>query len=443
MCRHDGKCQQEEDGEARLGQLAEARSAAQERQQVAVDVAREDGGGAEHQAAAAAKDVDQHGSEGYAAEPGWQVGQDEGWECLQRVLQHADALRQLTACGLEGREFVGRHVVAAHVHAHEGAGGADERYECGAVDGAEFRLARRGCRPDALRVGLRADDAECEREAAAEVFQRAAGEEGAVAAVDVLGTGDVVQRRQLRRRVYLRNAVVYAAEAVAYVPHGDACRQRADVEQHQFDYAASPYAAYAAAEHHGGYEEGAYGQGPPHGQTEEAAEHGRRGEELRGDADEDAHKEENGTHCFGAAAILLAHHLHEGGASAAAQGGGVDKAQHQRAEGGADGEPPGREAEGEGQLGCAYGALAAHEGAEDGAADHPRACAAAGGEATGILHLAAREDAHRKQQADGEEYADDVRGGKHQRMYCSTLCSVGFSSGTLTMFHGPSGSSRR
>ena len=288
-------------------------------QGVAVDhIAHDDGGGAEHQAAAAAQDVDQQGAEGYAAEPRGQVADDERGEGLKGILEDADAVGEALACGLQGGGFGGGDVVAAHVHAHEGAGGANERYEGGAVDGAEFRLARRGCRPDALCVGLRADDAECEREAAAEVFQRAAGEEGAVAAVDVLGTGDVVQRRQLRRCVYLRNAVAYAAEAVAYVPHGDACRQRADVEQHQFDYAASPCAAYAAAEHHGGYEEGAYGQGPPHGQTEEAAEHGRRGEELRGDADEYAHKEEDGAHRFGAAAILLAHHLHEGGASAAA-----------------------------------------------------------------------------------------------------------------------------
>ena len=45
------------------------------------------------------------------------------------VLEDADACGEGFAVGLQGLEFVGGDVVAAHVHAHEGACGADEGYE--------------------------------------------------------------------------------------------------------------------------------------------------------------------------------------------------------------------------------------------------------------------------------------------------------------------------
>ena len=76
-----------------------------------------------------------------------------------------------------------------------------------------------------------------------------------------------------------------------------------------------------------------------------------------------ADEEEDAPHHFGTAAVLLSHYLHQRRAAAAAERTCVEEAEHQCAEGGAYGEPPCREAEGEGQLGGADGGLAAHEGA--------------------------------------------------------------------------------
>lgn len=268
------------------------------------------------------------------------MADDERGEGLQRVLYHADAVGEPFACRLQGRGLGGGDVVAAHVDAHEGAGGTDEGYERGAVDGAALRPAGGGGRPDGLGVGLGADDAEGQREAPAEVLQGSAGYEAAVAAVDVLGRGDVVHLRQQGRGVDLLDAFAYACQAVAQSPHGDAGGQGADVEQRQLDDAAGAGAFDAAEEDDGSDEHGADGEGRRQRQAEEAAQHGRRGEELRGDADENARQEEDGAYRLGPRAVLLTHHLHEGGASAAAQGASIDQSKQQRSEGGTDGEPP-------------------------------------------------------------------------------------------------------
>ena len=191
--------------------------------------------------------------------------------------------------------------------------------------------------------------------------------------------------------------MVDAGEALAQVPHHYAGSDATDVEQHQLDDAACPGTLYASEEDEEHDEHAADDGCPGEGDMEQAGDHGRGGEHLRHDADEDADEEKGGADGFGLAAIFFCHDFQEGGAAAATDGSGINQREHQRSEGGPDGKPPGRYAVTEGQLCGADGGLAAHQGAQYGPANHPAACTAAGGERFGIFDLAARMDAYKQQ----------------------------------------------
>ena len=159
---------------------------------------------------------------------------------------------------------------------------------------------------------------------------------------------------------------------------------------------------------------------------EKAGDHGRRGKHLRHDADKNANEEKEGANRFGTTAILTRHNLEKGGAVALAQATSVEQCQHQRTEGGTEGEPQRGNTETESQLGCTDGGLAANQGAENGSAYHPRARTATGSEAFFVLDFTARENAHRQQQTNSEKNTNDMYRRYHALPRWKKVCKGTF-----------------
>ena len=181
--------------------------------------------------------------------------------------------------------------MAAHIHTHQRTCRPDEGDKERAVEGSATGLPRGGAAPDALGIGLRGDHAEHQRQASADILQRTAGHKIAIAMMYRLHAGEAVEVGECGGCVGGLYAAVKAAEAARQAQHHTARNHGTGVEQDKLDYAARTGALDAAKEDEQHDEHRPDDGGPQHGEVEEAANHGRRGEHLGHDADEDADKE--------------------------------------------------------------------------------------------------------------------------------------------------------
>ena len=292
---------------------------------------------------------------------------------MKRTFYHTNALGQPMSGSLKDGQLGSGDIMATHVHAHQRAGGTDDGDEAGTIYGSAAGLGGGGGRPDALCVGLGSDHTEHQRQASADVFESSTCHHVAVAVMYALSVGDVVESGHHRVGIDGLYAVHDASNAFTQIPHHGSGGEAGDVEQHQLDDAACTGTAYAAKEDKEHNEYSTDDCRPRQGDMEKAGDHGRRGEHLRHDADEDTDEEKYRADGLGTAAILSRHNLEERGAVAFAQRTGIDQGKHQCTEGGTNSEPPRRDAETESQLSRANGGLSAHQRAEYGATDHPRA----------------------------------------------------------------------
>ena len=178
-----------------------------------------------------------------------------------------------------------------HVHTHHHTGSADNGDKAGTIHSAPTGLAGGGGRPYSLGIGLGGDYAKHERKASANIFQRSAGHDVAIAAVYAFGVGDAIKVGHHGVCINGLDAGHNAPESVPKVQYHSSGGQRGDIEQQQLDDTSGTGTADTAKKYKKHDEHRTDNCRPREGNTEKTGDHCRGGKHLRHNADKYADKE--------------------------------------------------------------------------------------------------------------------------------------------------------
>ena len=373
------------------------------------NVGDQNGGHAQGQTGAAADDSDEQGTQDDAAHQIGHAVHHEHGENLGGGLQTDEPFRDGLSRRRQGGHLVGGDAVAPHVQANEDTGHADGGDEEGAEQGTLLGLPVGLARPDGLGVGLGGQDTQQQGDTGADVLAHTPSHQGGVPLPNAHLVGQAVQGTQGGPLQKGPKAVHEAPQAPGQTEDQNAAQDGGGIEEDQLGHAPQTGSPHAAEDHIDRHEGDGDDGGSEMAYGSDGDEEGRGRQDLGHHADEDADGAEDAAQPFRFSAVLPGDDLQKSGAAALPVGRGEAQSQDQAADARAQGEPPGGQAVGKGQLGGADGGLAADQGAHDGAADDPGpGFAAAAGEVGRRLDLPAGVDADIYNEKDRGQKADDM-----------------------------------